>query len=62
LRIETKDQIGYFEIPGVNFMVKVDTDNRVLIVGLVLGKPEKPAGLAEGQNWVKARRALGHQG
>jgi len=53
LTIETKDQTGYFELPGVNFMVKVDTDNRVLIVVLVLGKPEKPAGSAEGQNWTR---------
>jgi hypothetical protein len=53
LTIQTENQTGYFELPGVNFMVKVDTDNRVLIVGLVLGKPEKPAGSAEGQNWVK---------
>jgi hypothetical protein len=35
LTIETENQTGYFELPGVNFMVKVDTDNRVLIMGLV---------------------------
>jgi hypothetical protein len=53
LTIETENQTGYFELPGVNFMVKVDVDNRVLIVALVLNKPDKPTGLAEGQNWVK---------
>jgi hypothetical protein len=44
LTIETKDQTGYFDLPGVHFMVKVDLDNRVLIAALVSSKPDKPMG------------------
>ncbi|MFZ2017932.1 MAG: hypothetical protein WAU90_04545 [Methyloceanibacter sp.] len=53
LMIETKDQTGYFDFPGVNFMVKVDVDNRVVIAAMVSTKPDKPYGMAEGQNWVR---------
>ena len=53
LMIETKDQTGYFDLPRVNFMVKVDVENRVLIAALVSSKPDKPYGMAEGQNWVR---------